>query len=523
VALTPVQRRKIVDGYRLAYQAEALVNWCPALGTVLASEEITADGRSNIGNYPVYRRPLRQWMLRITAYAERLLRDLGSLDWNESIKTLQRNWIGPSDGAEILFSVRKQAKTRLTVFTTRPDTLPGATYLVLAPEHPMVDALVADPRAADAVRSYREHASRLSDRRRVGDAVAKTGVFTGSYVTNPMTGKPGLRRRLRAHGLRHRGSDGSARARPAGHGVRPCVRPAGRGSAGFRGGSARPRPCDHGGHPLAGGSRRGQAAANLPAARLAVLAAALLGRADPGCLRRARAAGGAARGNAAGRREPFKRLFNQGYILADAYLDSRGMYVPADEVRETPAGGFSYRGRPVTPRAGKMGKSLRNSVSPDGIYGAYGADTLRLYEMSMGPLNTDRPWQPDDISGAYRFLQRLWRNVIDERTGQAVTTDAPLDAGTAHMLHRTIKIIRADFENLRFNTAIARLTELNNYASTIAARDRAIPRALAEPLVLMAAPLVPHAAEEIWSRLGTLDRWPTRNSRGSTNPWPPRR
>jgi leucyl-tRNA synthetase len=201
-------------------------------------------------------------------------------------------------------------------------------------------------------------------------------------------------------------------------------------------------------------------------------------------------------------REPFQRLVNQGYILADAYLDSRGMYVPADEVTETPDGGLSHRGTPVTARAGKMGKSLKNSVSPDGIYGAYGADTLRLYEMSMGPLSTDRPWQPDDIIGAYRFLQRLWRNVIDERTGRAAVTEAPLDSETTQVLHRAIKVVRSDFENIRFNTAIARLGELNSFASTIAARDGAIPRSLAEPLVLLAAPLVPHAAEEIWSRLG---------------------
>jgi leucyl-tRNA synthetase len=656
-ALTPVQRRKIVDGYRLAYQAEALVNWCPGLGTVLANEEVTADGRSNIGNYPVYRRPLRQWMLRITAYAERLLRDLDSLDWSESIKARQRNWIGPSDGAEILFSVlrlsvQKQAKMQLPVFTTRPDTLPGATYLVLAPEHPMVDALVADswpaqtpdhwrypegagdagyPRTpGDAVRSYREHASRLSDRRRGGDAVAKTGVFTGSYVTNPMTGKPipvfvadyvlmdygtGAVMGVPAHDQRDMefarafglpivevpGSEGEAAARD--HAITTAIRwledhGAGRRRRTYRlrdwlfsrqryWGEPIPVVYDEHGLPVA-----------LPEEMLPVELPAMsnfrpepqdeetsdpvppLARAadwvnveldlgdglrryrrelntmpqwagscwyylrylDPDDERRlvdpaverywmTRPDVGAGDGGVdlyiggvehavlhllyarfwhkilydlgyVSTREPFKRLFNQGYILADAYLDSRGMYVPADEVRETSAGGFSYLGQPVTSRAGKMGKSLKNSVSPDGIYGAYGADTLRLYEMSMGPLNTDRPWQPDDIIGAYRFLQRLWRNVIDERTGQAVTTDAPLDAETAHMLHRTIKIIRADFENLRFNTAIARLTELNNYGSTIAARDGAIPRALAEPLVLMAAPLVPHAAEEIWSRLG---------------------
>jgi len=200
-------RRKVVDSYRLAYISEELVNWCPGLGTVLANEEITADGRSDIGNYPVYRRPLRQWMLRITAYAERLISDLDHLDWPEPIKIMQRNWIGPSDGADIEFEVAGQAGAVIRAFTTRPDTLPGATYLVLAPEHPMADELAAaawpagtaadwrypeagNPTPPAAVRAYRDRAARLSDRQRTEDIHGKTGVFTGSYVINPMTGEP---------------------------------------------------------------------------------------------------------------------------------------------------------------------------------------------------------------------------------------------------------------------------------------------------------------------------------------------
>ena len=186
--LTAVERRRVVDGYRLAYLAEELVNWCPGLGTVLANEEVTADGRSDIGNYPVYRRPLRQWMLRITAFAERLVADLDTLDWPESIKQRQRNWIGASDGAYVTFPVVGSGES-IEVFTTRPDTLTGATYMVLAPEHPLVEALIADgaDEVRDAVRAYQERAARLSDRQRTGGGAAKTGVFIGRMVTNPAT------------------------------------------------------------------------------------------------------------------------------------------------------------------------------------------------------------------------------------------------------------------------------------------------------------------------------------------------
>jgi leucyl-tRNA synthetase len=201
-------------------------------------------------------------------------------------------------------------------------------------------------------------------------------------------------------------------------------------------------------------------------------------------------------------REPFHRLFNQGYIQADAYLDARGMYVPAADVTRSPAGGFSYQGAPVTARSGKMGKSLKNAVSPDDIYVSYGADTLRLYEMSMGPLDTDRPWRTDDIVGVYRFLQRLWRTIIDEDTGAARVHDTPLAHDTAHRLHQAVRAVRRDVEALRFNTAIARLMELSTHAARVAADGPGVPRSLAEPLVLMTAPFAPHIAEELWSRLG---------------------
>ncbi len=687
--LTDVERRKVIDSHRLAYISEELVNWCPGLGTVLANEEITADGRSDIGNYPVYRRPLRQWMLRITAYAERLLDDLALLDWTDSIKAMQRNWIGRSDGAHIDFAVA-DSQIKIRAFTTRPDTLPGATYLVLAPEHPLVDQLTAGrwpdgtpqewryPQAAGggagdwtpaaAVQAYREAASRLVDRQRAQESYTdKTGVFTGSYVINPMTDEPipvfvadyvlmgygtGAIMAVPAHDERdlefaHRfglpvravlqpttawfeehgvPDDTAANKWPVAYvgdrgyldlGV-PGLNCAGldkesavRASIGWleeRGigqhersyrlrdwlfsrqrywGEPFPIVYDEHGLPIAVPEdllpvklpemtdfrpepQEDESSDPVPPlARVTDWAEVELDLGDgpkryrrelntmpqwagscwyhlryldptndkrlvdPEVERYWMVQPGAAPGDGGvdlyvggvehgvlhllysrfwqkvlydlgyvSTTEPYKRLFNQGYILADAFLDSRGIYVPAAEVIEKSESRYLYKGEPVTPRAGKMGKSLKNAVSPDDIYVAYGADTLRLYEMAMGPLDADRPWRIDDIVGVYRFLQRLWRSVIDESTGEVMVDDEPIDDGTAHRLHRTIKIVRRDFENFRFNTAIARLMELNSHASKIASSAGTLPRALAEPLILMVSPLAPHIAEELWSRLG---------------------
>ena len=202
------------------------MNWCPGLGTVLANEEVTADGRSDRGNFPVFKRSMRQWMMRITAYADRLIDDLDSLDWPESIKTMQRNWIGRSHGARVEFD---SPAGRIEVFTTRPDTLFGATFMVLAPEHAMVDALTTAEQA-DAVAAYRREADSKTDMSRQVEDREKTGVFTGSYATNPLNGDadPGVGRRLRADGLRHRSDHGGAGRRPARLRVRPAVRAADR-------------------------------------------------------------------------------------------------------------------------------------------------------------------------------------------------------------------------------------------------------------------------------------------------------
>jgi leucyl-tRNA synthetase len=691
--LDPVERRQVVDSYRLAYLDEAPVNWCPGLGTVLANEEVTAEGRSVVGNFPVYRRRLRQWKLRITAYADRLLADLDALDWTDSLKTLQRNWIGRSEGADVRFTAPTAGgSAEVVVYTTRPDTLFGAACLVLAPEHPLVDRLTAPAwppgtppgwqgpatggggRAAspaEAVDAYRRRAESLTDRQRQAHW-DKTAVFTGALATNPASGEPlpvfvadyvlagyggGAIMAVPAHDQRDlefarafglparavvapdRGwledHPGALADRPdtwseafPGQGV--AVNSCGRGldldGLGTAQAAARtvawleetgngrwrvsyrlrdwlfsrqrywgepfPIVYDETGLPLAlpesmlpvelppmsdfrphggegaeprpplsrapgfervtldlgQGPRRYRRETNtMP--QWAGSCWYYLRYLDPDddrrfvdpAVERYWMDGPEGAGKTGGvdlyiggveqavlhllyarfwhkilfdlgqvsTPEPFQRLYNQGYILADAYTDPVGRYVPAAEVVDG-----RYQGQPVTRHVGKMGKSLKNGVPPDDIYQAYGADTLRMYEMAMGPLDVDRPWMPDDIVGVFRFLQRLWRNVVDEETGQARVAEEPMAAaGTGagaseplwRQLHQTIDAVGGLYRQLRCNVAIARLIELNN-AVTRLARDRgAAPREAVEPLVLMVAPLAPHLAAELWERLGHDD------------------
>jgi len=200
--------------------------------------------------------------------------------------------------------------------------------------------------------------------------------------------------------------------------------------------------------------------------------------------------------------EPFHKLFNQGYVQAYAFVDARGAYVPADEVEEITAGDGSsmyvWNGESVTREYGKMGKSLKNVVTPDDMYEAYGADTFRVYEMSMGPLDVSRPWDTRAVVGSQRFLQRLWRNVVSEETGELTVTDEPASDETLRHVHRAIADVRVEMENMRTNTAIAKLITLNNHLTTL----EAVPRVAAEAIVLMTAPVAPHISEELWARLG---------------------
>ncbi len=673
--LTPAERADVLGAHRLAYACDSPVNWCPGLGTVLANEEVTADGRSERGNFPVFKAKLRQWMMRITAYADRLLDDLDDLDWPEAIKLQQRNWIGRSEGARIDFPVRLQGdgEARVTVFTTRQDTLFGATYVVLAPEHELVDAVVPDvwpegtrpvwtgghATPAEAVADYRKQAAAKSDVERQADAKDKTGVFTGAYAVNPVSGEPvpvfvadyvlmgygtGAIMAVPAHDTRDfafarafdlpmrcvvepsdgRGTDPAgwddafdsydARivnssgpditldGRPVAEAKEAmsrwlAERGIGEGTVNFRlrdwlfsrqryWGEPFPIVYDEDGvaHPLpesmlpvelpevedysprtfdpqdadtspetplsrnddwvhveldlgdGNGPRRYRRETNtMP--NWAGSCWYELRYLDPGNAdrlvdpaveaywmgpRQDRPAGGVdlyvggaehavlhllyARfwhkvlfdlGHVSSY-EPFHKLFNQGMITAFVYRDGRGFPVPAAEVEEQHDGTFTHRGEPVRREHGKMGKSLKNAVTPDEICAEYGADTLRLYEMAMGPLDVSRPWDTRAVVGSYRFLQRLWRNVVDEASGQVTVVDEEPDEATLRALHKAVDGVGRDMAAMRFNTAIAKATELNNHVTKL---DR-VPRAVAETMVLLVAPLAPHIAEELWSRLG---------------------
>lgn len=660
--LSVAERRAIVDDHRLAYVSQAPVNWCPGLGTVLANEEVTADGRSERGNFPVFKRNLKQWMMRITAYGDRLLDDLDTLDWPEPIKLMQRNWIGRSTGAHIDFPTEREP---IRVFTTRPDTIFGATYMVLAPEHELVDALTpatwpegtrdawtgghANPRAA--VEAYRKAAAAKTDVERQAETKEKTGVFVGAYAVNPVTGGQ-IPIFIADYVLAGYGT-GAIMAVPAQDErdwafaevfelpiVRTVQPPEGFDGKAYTGDG----PAINSAAPESGLDLNGLGVVDAKARIIAWLeanghgAGAVTYRLRDWLFSRQRYWGepfpivydetGAAialpeemlpvelpevddfsprtfdaddadsnpetplsrrrdwveveldlgdgpkrytretnvmpqwagscwyelryldptnserfvdaenerywmgprgEGDAGGTDlyvggaehavlhllyarfwhkvlydlghvssiEPFRKLFNQGYIQAYAYTDARGAYVPAEEVTERD-GGFYLGDTEVKREYGKMGKSLKNVVTPDEMCAAYGADTFRVYEMSMGPLEVSRPWETRAVVGSYRFLQRVWRAVVDEQTGALRVTDAPADEATRRLLHKVVDGVRADMEAIRFNTAIAKLIELTNGLTRLAQT----PREVAEPLVLMLAPFAPHVAEELWRRMG---------------------
>jgi leucyl-tRNA synthetase len=663
-------RRRVLDSYRLAYREEAPVNWCPALGTVLANEEVTAEGRSERGNHPVFKRPLEQWMLRITKYADRLLADLDRIDWPEPIKVMQRNWIGRSTGASIRFPVETHEGVDIEVFTTRPDTIFGATYLVLAPEHPLVDRLVptdwpgavlddetapipaawrgvfgADVTPAEAIIRYRAFVAGRTELERQAEGREKTGVFTGAFAENPASGDAipvfvadyvlmgyGTGAIMAVPGEDQRDWDFATEfdlpiiptvQRPADFdgdaytGDGPAINSefldgldvndakrriiewletnnVGTGTVTYKLRDwlfsrqrywGEPFPIVYGddGFPVAlpesmlpvelpdleefepvvtddaadtppepplaraqqwvdvtldlgDGPRRYRRETNtMP--QWAGSCWYFLRYLDPtneSCLvdpavERYWMTGDGGGGvdlyvggvehavlhllyarfwhkilfdlGSVSTPEPFHRLFNQGYIQAPAFQDARGLYVEASEVVERDDQ-LTFHGEPVTREYGKIGKSLKNVVTPDDVYRDYGADTLRLYEMFMGPLDVSRPWSTNDIVGVHRFLQRVWRNVIDEETDTLRVGDAPADTVTSRLLHRTIAAVRADLAALKFNTAIARLFELNNRLTRLVTETGESPRAVVEPLILMLAPLTPHIAEELWERLG---------------------
>ncbi|NTW40843.1 MAG: leucine--tRNA ligase, partial [Cellulomonadaceae bacterium] len=640
-------------------------NWCPGLGTVLANEEVTADGRSERGNFPVFKRNLRQWNMRITAYADRLAADLDLIDWPEKVRAMQRNWIGRSEGARVFFDVI--GGQEIEVFTTRPDTLFGATFMVVAPEHPLLDEVPAEwpdgthhtwtgghRTPVAAVAAYRIQAAAKTAVERQTET-SKTGVFTGHLAMNPVNHE--LIPVFTADYVLMGYGTGAIMAVPA-QDARdwdfatafelPIVRTV-QPPEGFEGGPyvgegpainsenadmtlnglgvaeakermtawleseelgartvtyrlrdwlfsrqrywGEPFPIVYDEHDLPLAIPESMLPVDLPevpdyAPRTFAADDATsnpeppLGRNEdwvsvtldlgegPKVYRRDTntmpnwagscwyylnyldpgrrdvvvdpelerywmgpqhdAAAGVSGGvdlyvggvehavlhllyarfwhkalydlGHVSSVEPFRTLFNQGYIQAYAYADARGQHVQASEVVEDSsfASGYSWQGEEVFREYGKIGKSLKNVVSPDEMYDAYGADTFRLYEMSMGPLDVSRPWDTRAVVGSQRFLQRVWRNVVDETTGELTAADVEPDAATLRLMHRTVADVRVEMDAMRFNTAIARLIVLNNHLTTLAE----VPRAAAETLVLLLAPFAPHVAEELWARLG---------------------
>ncbi len=609
--LSGAEKQKYIDEHRLAYEDEAAVNWCPALGTVLANEEVIG-GVSERGGHPVIRKPMRQWMLRITKYAERLLDDLAEVDWPDSIKKLQTDWIGKSIGAEVDFKIDGFNET-IRVFTTRPDTLFGATYMVLSPEHPLVDVIATKEKKA-AVKKYREDAARKSDLDRTDLAKEKTGVFTGAYAVNPVNSEKipiwisdyvlisygtGAIMAVPAHDDRDfefakkfdltiiqvvepQAAEQTKLVKEgklcfAGDGIAiNSGRFSGLTTAQFKeqianwlaekglGGKAvnyklrdwlfsrqrywgEPFPLLHieddgvvglserdlplklpevknykpsgtGESPLANitdwinvtlpdGSKAVRETNTMP--QWAGSCWYYLRYLDPENSSRGwdpkkekywmpvdLYIGGAEHAvlhllysrfwhkllydlGYVSTKEPFKKLVNQGMILGE---DGQ-----------------------------KMSKSRGNVINPDKVVTDYGADSMRLYEMFMGPLEAMKPWSMQGLEGVFRFLQRTWRMVIDEDTGELVENvkDADVDETTLRLLHQTIKKVGDDIETFGFNTAISQMMIFINHLS----KQEIRPKSAVEKFLLVLAPFAPHIAEELWERLGhtaslTYEPWP---------------
>lgn len=665
--LSKVAQQELISEYRLVYLSNAPVNWCPGLGTILANEEVTAEGRSDIGNYPVFKRNMRQWTMRITKYADRLLEDLDRLDWPEPIKLMQRNWIGRSVGASVHFA---SSAGSIEIFTTRPDTLFGATFMVLSPEHPLVDALTTSDHKK-SVDAYRAATAVMQDEDRRDETRVKTGAFTGSFATNPINGSQ-IPVWIADYVLMGYGT-GAIMAVPSGdqrdfdfarkydlpivatqmptdewftsrdiavsddcskwpqafvgegtyinsqndsltlNGKRTIeeatllantwleANKCGASAVTYRlrdwlfsrqryWGEPFPIVYDEDDQPIA-------VPANALPVKLPELADFKPQTLDPNdqtsdpipplarvgdwvnvtldlgdgprkyrrevnvmpqwagsCWYELRYLdptntesfidqdvekywmGPKHDGHTGGvdlyvggvehavlhllysrfwhkvlfdlghvsSLEPFHRLFNQGYIQAYAYRDERGQTVPATEVTEV-TGGYEWNGEKVKREYGKMGKSLKNIVTPDEMYDEFGADTFRLYEMSTGPLEASRPWNTRDVVGMQRFLQRVWRNMVDEDTGALHVSDDPAPLALQRELHKAIHGVGIDLEHLRFNTAISKLIELNNALTIYVNESGSTPREVAVQMTQMLSPLCPHMAEEIWQRLGRTE------------------
>jgi len=586
----------------LAYVAEVPVNWCPELGTVLANEEIV-DGRSEIGGFEVVRRPMRQWVLKITEYADRLLDDLRLVDWPTSTLEMQKNWIGRSLGAEVDFPLDVGGGT-LRIFTTRPDTLFGATYMVLAPEHPLVDVLTTPGRRAE-VRAYRDATARKSDLQRQELGREKTGVFTGGHAVNPVNDErlpvwiadyvlmgygtgaimavPGhdqrdwefarafdlpirevvaggdvekeafvdLERGVAVHSTTPDGSF-SIDGLPAEAAIAKITDWLEREGKGRRAVNYKLRDWlfsrqRYWGEPFPIVWVDGQPVA-LPEQQLPVRLPETEHFRPPGVGEKpegplARLGEWIATTDPISGR-PARREANTMPQWAGScwyylrFLDPHNRERLVDPARERywmpvdlyiggaehavlhllyarfwhkvlfdigvvstpePFMKLVHQGTVLGEDGQKMSKSLGNVVNPDEMIDRFGADAVRLYEMFMGPLEAMKPWSTNGVEGITRFLDRVWRLVVDEQGAlHPALTAEPAATPTDRLVHKTIRKVTEDLEGLRFNTAIAQLMVLVNELTPLPVR----PRAAVETLVLLLAPFAPHLAEELWKRLG---------------------
>ncbi|MCD2207477.1 leucine--tRNA ligase [Listeria booriae] len=587
----------------LAYEAEVAVNWCPALGTVLANEEVI-DGKSERGGFPVFRKPMRQWMLKITAYADRLLDDLDLVDWPENIKDMQRNWIGRSEGAEVSFQV-KDSDADFTVFTTRPDTLFGATYAVLAPEHDLVEKIVtADQK--EAVAAYQKQVELKSELERTDLAKDKTGVFTGAYAINPANGEEmpiwiadyvliqygtGAIMAVPAHDERDydfakqfglpikavlAGGNVEEEAY-TGDGdhinsafldglnkddaIAKMITWLEENKAGTRKISFRLRDWlfsrqRYWGEPIPVIHWEDGETTTIPEAELPLLLpkateikpsgtgeSPLANLTDWVNVTDANGRKGVRETNTmpqwAGSSWYFLRYIDpenteeladkaklEKWLPVDVYIGGaehavlhllyarfwhKFLYDIGVVPTKEPFQKLFNQGMILGGNNEKMSKSRGNVVNPDDVVEQYGADTLRLYEMFMGPLEASIPWNANGLEGARKFLDRVWRLFIEEETGEInakITPEANVDLEKSY--HQMVKMVTEHYENLRFNTGISQLMIFINdsYKATT------VPKAYAEGFVQLLSPIAPHLAEELWHRLGhtetiTYEAWPS--------------
>ncbi len=619
----------------LAYESTAPINWCPHCKTGIANEEVK-EGHCERCGTQVEKKNIRQWILRITAYADRLLKDLDLVDWPESVKMMQRNWIGRSVGASVRFKVKGLSGDEgvLEVFTTRPDTLFGATYMVVSPEHPIVERITT-PEMREAVESYIREAAKKSDLDRTDLAKDKTGVFSGSYAINPVNGAEipiwigdyvlisygtGAIMAVPAHDERDwefakkfdlpiievLKSDVDVRERAwTEDGVHV--------NSGFLDGLGKaeaiermidfleekkighrtvnyklrdwifsrqrywgePIPvvhCPHCGEVLVPESELPLTLPDVESYQPSGTGESPLAAIEDWVNCKCPKCGGPARRETntmpqwagscwyylryidptnpermvdpekerywmpvdlyiggtehavlhllyarfwhkvlydlgfVSTPEPFARLVNQGMITAYAYQRKNKSLVPTDEVETLDDGTFVEResGEKLERVVAKMSKSLKNVVNPDDVIREYGADTMRLYEMFMGPLQVSKPWSTSGIAGAWRFVDKLWR-LSEEKS----IVDAAPGESLLRLLHKTIKKVTEDTASLNFNTAISQMMVYLNELS----RGESLPRTAWEPFILMLSPYTPHLAEELWERAG-------HGASVSNEPWP---